>query len=127
MLGRMYASCHIQDLTRYQLLLLCCLCCAQLRMHAAQEQLETGWSNGRVPAAGTTWTVQLSKCQPGTFIESWIVGEGDISASSLRSVVSIQAKCSDGALLDALIGSTQPVVVRSQRLKLPCLSTKRSG
>jgi hypothetical protein len=84
-------------------------------MHAAQEQLETGCSNGRVPAAGTTWTVQLSKCQPGTFTESWIVGQGDVSAGSLRSVVPVQAKCSDRALLDAITGSTRVLPLYASR------------
>jgi hypothetical protein len=96
-------------MAKHQLLLLCCLCFAVL--HAAQEQLETGLSDGRSPAAATSWTVKRNRCQPGAFIHSWIVGEGDILGSyagSPQSVVSIQAKCSDGAILDSLAGSTPP-------------------
>ena len=105
-----WSSFSIQGMAKCQLLLLCCLCFAQL--HAAPEQLETGWSDGKVPAAATSWTVKRNRCQPGTSIQSWIVGEGDVLGSyagSPRSVVSVQAKCSDGALLDGLVSITPPV------------------
>lgn len=86
-----------------------------LALCAAQE-LETGWSNGMQPDQpdSTGWKALLSKCQPGAFIESWLVGEGDVHATAgseklvLRSVVSIQAICSDGEPLDAITGSAQP-------------------
>jgi hypothetical protein len=74
-----WSSFSIQDMAKRQLLLLCCLCFAQL--HSAPKQLETGWSDGKVPAAATSWTVKRNRCQPGTFIKSWIVGEGDVLGS----------------------------------------------
>jgi hypothetical protein len=80
-------------------------CLSAIHGATAQNTKWTGWSNGKGPtgtAPNSHVTVTLVKCKVGSYIEIWRVGRGNVVNWS--SIVSIQAFCSDGALLTAIKG-----------------------
>jgi hypothetical protein len=66
--------------------------------------VETGWSNGGKPAE----VPSVALCPNSSFINSWIIGEGNVSSSvgPLLSIVFVQARCSDGSLLAPIRGGS---------------------
>ena len=83
-----------------------------LLLHTASSQAvadsaKTGWSNGADSSEKPTLPEAL--CPDGSFIRSWLIGEGKVASSlgPLLSVVSVQGQCSDGMYLPALTCGTK--------------------
>jgi hypothetical protein len=90
---------------------------------AQAAPIATGWSNGNQPPEALR-KFGIPLCPNNSYIDSWIVGEGDVASSVglLLSIVSIQARCSDGSLLPPIEGST-PVSAKHNASSTPELSS----